>query len=445
MSKGRRTMSKGTAPSKGGQVASGGSQLGGPAAGLGNAATAQLLGVGGASGVQLCDGTVAEEVRQLVNYTVLDLLVSEVEELRIVALLEGDACLDATVLDLDSDGTLSRLFRRVDGKATRRDLLQALGAGTSGSSLARATELADQLGEEWGTILRLASMGVDEAAAPFDPSAHAGLISSDPSDPFTGVGATGTNPTDLSIPWLDQGRLAAGHEATEQKYSNPLGDLRVYLSGLSEQERTDQATLLCSQEISTVNPEAYGDELPSRIQVIEAAAAAHNLHPELVAAIILAEQRDQTEREDAKDYVAADSVMEGNTSLGLWQVVVSTAQQHDLFSDLLSSEARGSLDHADTARLLASDEYNIFAVAKYLRIVADEGATKTAADLPSTASTYPNIDFAAYANNSSTWADDNISAIGSEYTSRAWDDNLSPGWGFFVLEAYQDVLRAGVF
>ncbi|MFO5890474.1 EamA family transporter, partial [Klebsiella pneumoniae] len=44
-----------------------------------------------------------------------------------------------------------------------------------------------------------------------------------------------------------------------------------------------------------------------------------------IGAIILAEQRDQTRDEDAKDYQAAVSIKSANTSIGLGQVVVSTA------------------------------------------------------------------------------------------------------------------------
>ncbi len=185
------------------------------------------------------------------------------------------------------------------------------------------------VGGEGTTILRLASHGSQDAAPAFDAPVHSGLISSDPGDLFTGVGATGTNPSSLGIPRVEQGLLAAS--------------------------------------------------------------------------------------------------------------------AHDLLSDLLDADTRSGLDHADTARLLASDEYNIFAVAKYIRQVADDGATKTPAGLPNTVASYPGIDFAAYAGNSSAWPLDNIGALGSEYTSRAWDDAVFAGWGDFVQEAYNDVIRSGVF
>lgn len=140
----------------------------------------------------------------------------------------------------------------------------------------------------------------------------------------------------------------------------------------------------------------------------------------------------------------ATSSMQGNTSIGLGQVVVSTARRHNLFSDFISASIAAKLSHDEIARLLTSDEFNIFAVAKYIRIVADQASTLTAATLPNTVATFPGINFAAFGAHSSGWPPDNISALGSEYTSRAWDDSVSPGWGGFVYEAYSDVTSAHV-
>jgi len=203
--------------------------------------------------------------------------------------------------------------------------------------------------------------------------------------------------------------------------------------------------LLLHQPISTVMPEAYGGELPSRAQVIEAAAAAYDVEPGLVAAFILAEQRDQSTLEDAAEYVGGTSVLQGNTSIGLGQVVISTATNNGLFSDLLSSDSRQSLGHNDTAELLASDEFNILAVAKYIRTVADQGAGVDPSSLPGTHEIFPGLDLQAYSQNSAKWPDDNIRALASEYTSAAWDDTVFPGWGYFVYEAYRDVANSGVF
>jgi hypothetical protein len=111
----------------------------------------------------------------------------------------------------------------------------------------------------------------------------------------------------------------------------------------------------------------------------------------------------------------------------------------------MSETTQKAVKHNDVARILADDTANIFAAAKYLRQVADEGATKSITALPNTKAKFPAINLSDYSKNSSQWSDDNIRALGSEYTSKAWDDNLSDGWGDFVLEATRDVKRSNVF
>jgi len=323
----------------------------------------------------------------------------------------------------------------------------------------------------------LGRFGVPSATAPFNPktletalvgtarTARTGTTGGHLTEPFTGVGATGvipvtryvgtflTTPGVPLIPLVDKALLATGDQATVATYSNPVGGLAGYLATLTPAERAQQAELLLRRQIASVEEASYAGSLPSRAQVIRAAAGAHNLHPQLVAAFILAEQRDQSQAEDAKDYQGATSIMQGNTSIGLGQVVVSTARNNDLFADLLGSGTRSRQGlnassgpgHDATARLLASDEFNIFAVARYLRKVADQGAKIPPSTLPKTAARFPAIDLAAYAGNSTTWPDDNIRALGSEYTSAPWDDKLVSAWGDFVWEAYQDVKASGVF
>lgn len=44
-----------------------------------------------------------------------------------------------------------------------------------------------------------------------------------------------------------------------------------------------------------------------------------------------------------------------------------------------------------------------------------------------------------------TWTRQHVEAMGSEYTSRAWDDTFAGGWGYFVGEATGDVPRTGIF
>ncbi|MBE0958865.1 hypothetical protein IH773_25995, partial [Escherichia coli] len=122
--------------------------------------------------------------------------------------------------------------------------------------------------------------------------------------------------------------------------SNPLGDLGAYLSQLSPQDKLNQAQTLVGQPISTLFPDAYPGNPPSRAKVMSAAARKYDLTPQLIGAIILAEQRDQTRDEDAKDYQAAVSIKSANTSIGLGQVVVSTAIKYELFTDLLGQPVR---------------------------------------------------------------------------------------------------------
>jgi hypothetical protein len=223
-----------------------------------------------------------------------------------------------------------------------------------------------------------------------------------------------------------------------------------YLGTLSSADRIGQAKLVLQQDIATSNRGAYGASLPSRLQVIRAAATTHRLEPELIGAIILAEQRDQSKREDASDFQGAVMAKHG-TSIGLGQVEVATARNQNLFADLISPSMqtwlKGKTDATTVsiAELLASDEFNIFAVARFLRGLANDGSTHNINTLPNTKAWTGPIDMALYAQHSSTWTEDHIKLIGSEYTTKPWDDVCSEGWGEFVLEAYHDVKAASVF
>ncbi len=308
------------------------------------------------------------------------------------------------------------------------------------------------------------------------PGLAGSLVSASPSAPFTGGGARGTLAADAPMSLTEMWNLRSqAREAVERfgpggvehaqytrepglemlyDWSNPnKGNLvgpGSYLGGVGAAERVGQVQLLFGQDIATSFGGAYAGAIPSRIQVVRAAATAHNLEPELVAGIILAEQRDQSLREDAADFRGA-SLAGRSTSIGLGQVTVTTARRENLFADLVSPEMQTLLTSnprfsgSMIPALLASDEFNIFAVARYLRIVATLGSTKSAGSLPRTVAWAGPIDFSKYAGHSSTWTDAHVRVIGSEYTSRPFDDLLVEGWGDFVLEAYRDVKAAGIF
>lgn len=411
------------------------------------------------------------------SYALDDWAVTDAEEARILSALDTDPVLPRTIVDLNAAGMLFALFDRVDDLDSRRRLLQILGRGLDAASRALVEPHVRRLGPGAELQFNLGRYGVTAPAPAFNPApleaavvgtrrtSRTGFNGGFLRDAFTGVGATGvipvtryvgtfhTTPGVPQIPLEDKALLAAGHAGTVATYSNPVGSLPGYLGGLTSTQRRQQAELLLRRPIASVEASSYRGNLPSRAQVMTAAASAHNLHGALIAAFILAEQRDQSQAEDAKDYQGATSIMRGDTSIGLGQVVVSTARRHDLFADLVSEPTRRTdglndpsrpLGHDATADLLASDEYNIFAVARYLRLVADQGARMSLAALPNTAAQYPGLDLAAYSGNSAAWPDDNIRALGSEYTSRPWDDGLVSAWGDFVYQAYLDVRATGL-
>lgn len=395
----------------------------------------------------------AERVKELLSYGVFDWAVTAPDERQIVDLLKNDPNLPATVAELNRSGWLGSLFTRVDENATRRELVRLFGSSPDAATRALAEPHVNSLGREWQVQYNLARLGVPGAGTSFDRAPFQDLVSGDPTHAFTGVGASGANPSSLSIPLGDQWSLWRNDAATVRRYTNPLGNLQQYLDALTPGARARQAELLLRQPVSTTMPESYAGQLPSRADVIRAAAARYNLEPELVAAVILAEQRDQTRNEDAKDYTGATSLASANTSIGLGQVVISTARRGDLFSDLISADSRGALSHDDIAGLLAEDTANIFAAAKYIRSVADAAGAASPEVRARFQSYFPGVDFEKFKGHSSTWPIENVRALGSEYTSAPWDNRPggvppfvdSPGWGRFVGEAYRDVQASRVF
>lgn len=301
--------------------------------------------------------------------------------------------------------------------------------------------------------------------------------------PFSGVGATGINPThwpsiDLwdqwnlyrwkkglndtkqalkqakdAGDWATAGKLARELDAPadQAKYVNALTGVQnnPKLQDLAEKywreissangisRRLDEARVLIEQPVSTLFPHIYLKGRPSRARVMGAAARKHDLTPAIIAAFIMAEQQDQSAGEDAADYQAATHFLShADTSIGLGQVQPSSVRNHDLFSDLLSRATFESLSHRAIATLLCSDEFNIFAVARYIRCVAKLVDGKTPENLPRTHQNFPGMDIGAYKKHGSEWPDDNIGALGSEYTSKPWDDKISYFWGALVREAH---------
>lgn len=405
--------------------------------------------------------TVSDRITQLQSYAWNDWVVTQREREQILALLRADRDMPATIRDLHATGQLKRMLdnfaddRATDETGKLDQLAEMLGAGAGASVglvetwnlwlprllfLLRVSRDLHESYRRFGS--RLAARSFSRGLAPELIPAGAGAAQA----PFSGAGATGVPGTQLSVPLTDQYRLWRHDAATTARYSNPIpGSLPDYLSGLTPHQRRAQARHLLARPIHSAVPFSYRQGRPARADVIAEAGKVHRLEPALIAAFILAEQRDQSRNEDAKDYSAATNAFaQANTSIGLGQVVVSTARRNDLFVDLLRA-VRTTLTHNQIAELLVSEEFNIFAVARYVRITADGAVRHSAKSLPGTAAAFPNINFGLFGRPSGEWPPDNVRALGSEYTSRPWDDVLVTAWGDFVYEAYRDIKASGMF
>ncbi|MCK8786214.1 DUF4157 domain-containing protein [Roseomonas sp. NAR14] len=407
---------------------------------------------------------------------------SAAETRKAASILAADPTFSATIAELEAAGKLGALLNtgsdfealvtlvetlggRSDAAAAlliKRRMMFSIGGDVPGGSMHDLIYGGDfrylyDICFELQSSLRTLALAI--VAAPFNPAGFASLVGGDNAGAFTGSGATGINPTKREVSTWDglvmfneKKNPFSFNKSTSIQYSNPVsegptynGDLFAYLKATGTVDREKQAELLVRRPISSIVADSYA-RLPSRADVMRAAARAHNLHPGIIAAIILAEQRDQSANEDAKDLEAATSVTQTETSIGLGQIVPMTARRNDLFADLLPSGLRKSLTHTKTAYLLASDEFNIFACARYIRIVADMGKLMDPARLPKTLAAFPGLDLPRYALVSDQWPGDNVGALGMYYTSRPWTDDVrSQGWGKFVQAAYQDVRRGAGF
>lgn len=422
--------------------------------------------------------SVADRVRDLTSYAWNDWSVSQDDQRQVVNLLRTDPNLNATLRDLSGDAnlfgtsSLTAVIKRVDDPAMRRQLIDVLATRSDAANATTVRGELDKLDTAvvsglgggggvavnsnlWQVRFNLVRAGVPTSGPVFDRTPYAGLVSSDPTRPFTGAGASGVDPTQRGVPLGDQLSMLAGDAATTQRYSNPVGSLPGYLASLPPGDRARQAELFLRQPIASPMGEVWGDRPPTRAQVIEVAARQYNLDPATLGAFLLAEQRDQSALEDAKDYTAVVNANH-NGSVGLGQIVISTARNGNLFIDTVSPATLRQAGNPTIARLLSDDAVSIFAAARYLRQTADAGSRETVASLdtkthaqnpgaPGAATLLPGFNPAAYAGNSATWPAANIVALGSEYTSRPWDGAWFLNWGNFVAEARADIVASRVF
>ncbi|MET0649305.1 MAG: hypothetical protein ABW208_22065, partial [Pyrinomonadaceae bacterium] len=142
----------------------------------------------------------AEKIKELLSYGVLDWTVSSGDERQIVDLLKNDPNLPATVAELNRSGWLGNLFGRVDENSTRRELVRLFGASPDAATRALAEPHVNSLGREWQVQYNLARLGGPGAGPSCDRGPVLLVVCSDPTPPVPGVGATGANPSSLSVP-----------------------------------------------------------------------------------------------------------------------------------------------------------------------------------------------------------------------------------------------------
>ena len=418
---------------------------------------------------------VGDEIIKLLELGDLVRWVTTTERVQALELLKSDAQFDSTIAQLFSKGLFTDFLFQYSGRLSSPSLFDLVmvcasrGGRTSVSMIEgslRGLYFRDRdasiLQGRFGMAPQVFALASDLAISMRNYGllsygggrvSTAATVPTDPKASFSGSGATGRDISDERVPASHQARILIEQKANPQadpgasgpisrRYSNPLwGGLTLPSSA---QERLRQAARITSLPIATLFDSIYLNGRPSRSAIMRVAARKYRLTPEVIGAIILAEQRDQSRNEDKLDYTAATHlVARRTTSIGLGQVRDDTAQRTDLFSGLLERRRRQALNNSQIATLLTSDEFNIFAVAKYIRHVADLVGKKTAKDLPYTARIFPGINFGAYARAANTWPSANVAALGAEYTSRPWDDRVT-GWGSFVGEAFADMSGAAI-
>ena len=217
---------------------------------------------------------------------------------------------------------------------------------------------------------------------------------------FTGTGATGVAIEDAATVGAQAGAIWDYMWGTGMSglasYRNP-GEVHGYgwMSQQTAAQRLQQADTLLSHRC------ARGSELGSMLsglsgvyqstamrnlilnapnqtrgEFITIVAQHYRLEPELVAAIILTEQRDQSEAEDLVDFIAAYHQDRRSTSIGLGQVTPTTCMNNNLLDRIFSPSMFSPFRFGPNfiGRLLADDALNIEATARYIRLIADAGA-----------------------------------------------------------------------
>ncbi|HEY7187642.1 MAG TPA: hypothetical protein VH436_13900, partial [Vicinamibacterales bacterium] len=205
----------------------------------------------------------ATGIQKLISYSITDWAVTDAEEIAILGLIRTDTTPDQTVSDLRAAGLLEGLVLRVT--TNRRQLVELLGGRTGSGSAAVLRPIVTRLGNElaWSFTISNELQNHLRGLLVTTRSACAGVgpvhVNGPSNAPFSGAGATGTNPSTLSVPLVDKGLLWFHHDGTRRKYTNPIpGSLPGYLATLTPNDRLSQAQTLVCQDLVSCVPGSYG-------------------------------------------------------------------------------------------------------------------------------------------------------------------------------------------
>ncbi len=330
-------------------------------------------------------------------------------------------------------GMLTRLLSNMSGDACRmRSFLGEIAQDQDPRSREIIRHAAGLVDEKWSTQLRLLELGLpinrtNSRAQPLTPQQSNTM--------FGGSGISGVFPGDRErIPLGDMARMVAGDVETRGRYDDVMPPRPEFLTGQPNPSQEQYITSFLNQNIVTKDTDAYCGQVPSRSSIIRLAACQHNINPHILAGFLLAEQQDQTINEDRVDYQGGRGILGigRNTSVGIAQIQVENgmANHGEIFSDLIPDYLpRGR--RQNVVDYLASDEYAIFAAARFIRNLANQGADRwNSPGLSQTRQQFPNITPADL--RGGRWNESVVRLLGSEYTSRPWDDKLHLSWGGVV-------------
>lgn len=166
-------------------------------------------------------------------------------------------------------------------------------------------------------------------------------------------------------------------------------------------------------------PDVYDPNKPYK-EIIERAARANNLPPELVGAIVAYEAIDLNGYDWSGDAIST-LVFGGNHSVGIGQVQVGTVEK-------LHPEMKGR----KAAWFAFQPENSIFLCAEYLRLLI-----QMSQELPYSSIAYnaSDINLARYTGDAASWSPDMIEMLAYSYTQKPWlvDASQNTGKASFII------------